>query len=176
MGSLDLRSVTKGLSFSLAMAALLQKCCDLQTLMVQLATYSELAAEASTQCLAQEHYFFFGSDVSILAVNSRIWVIAKAFQKAVCKCETAVRNELRTHGVNKELFETTASLSGDGIANVELSSKKGFDLKKKIVEGAARNAKPRKGGVQKKKAAVAVVNSTLITGALRRFCVTQTSE
>ncbi|XP_055354790.1 uncharacterized protein LOC129600330 [Paramacrobiotus metropolitanus] len=115
--ALNLREITKGRTFNDGMAALIQNLSDLCSLLSQLVSYAAMCATVSTQCLAQEHYFFFGSDVSILAATSRIWIMAQAMLKKVQTGLADIRQCLRefscVHKVkNAQCVETASPETG----------------------------------------------------------------
>ena len=93
-----------GRSFAEGGVALLNRISDVGKLISQLARYAELVAETSTQSLAQEYYFIFGTDLSILATTSRIWAIAKALYSILGNAWKRILTCLLDSGVEKKKF------------------------------------------------------------------------
>ncbi|OQV12746.1 hypothetical protein BV898_12977 [Hypsibius exemplaris] len=97
--------LTPDQSFPHGVKALLQRITDAGKVISQVARYCELIAEASTQSLAQEHYFFFGTDLSMLAVTSRIWVMARTLYGSLGDAWSRIRICLVESGLERATFQ-----------------------------------------------------------------------
>lgn len=91
--------ISKTEPFEVSMVALLDGILSREVLMRQMSTYAELVAQASSQAMAQEHYFFFGTDLSMLATSSRIWVSSRSSAEDLRYTSHKISEALRQAGV-----------------------------------------------------------------------------
>ncbi|GAU89693.1 hypothetical protein RvY_02211-2 [Ramazzottius varieornatus] len=86
-------------TFGNSVFALFAELSNRELLMRQMGAYAELTGEASTQAMAQEHYFFFGTDLSMLATSSRIWALSRVIAKDVQEASSRIREALLEAGL-----------------------------------------------------------------------------